>query len=323
MRVLVTGANGFAGGHLCAALLARGHTVLRAGKAHDNSDPDLLALDLLDRENVSSIIERTQPDAIAHLAAQAFVPASLADPLDTYDVNAGGTARLLEAVRAIDRSRDEKIRVLAVGSADVYGPQPTGAYPLTESCAPSAANPYAASKIAAEAFAVAASRSFGTDVVVTRAFNHIGPGQDERFAVSSFARKIARIAAGADPVMYVGNLDAERDFSDVRDVVAAYTLLLEKRGDSGEIYNIAGGRAVSMREMLRRLVTISRTAVEIRNDPQLMRPSDIPLLLGSAEKLHAATGWTAAYSLDASLRDIYADARERVAAASGANVAGR
>jgi GDP-4-dehydro-6-deoxy-D-mannose reductase len=322
MRVLVTGANGFAGAHLCAVLLERGHTVFRAGK-HSNGDRELLTLDLVDRQNISNIIERTQPDAIAHLAAQAFVPASLTDPLDTYNINAGGTARLLEAVRVADESHDAKIRVLAVGSADVYGSQPAGAYPLTESCAPSATNPYAASKIAAEAFAVAAARSFGTDVVVTRAFNHIGPGQDERFALPSFALKIARIAAGADPVMYVGNLEAERDFSDVRDVVTAYAMLLEKRGDAGEIYNVAAGHAVSMREVLRRLVMLGRTAVEIRNDPQSMRPSDIPLLLGSAAKLHAATGWMPAYSLDASLRDIYTDARERVAASSGANVAGR
>jgi GDP-4-dehydro-6-deoxy-D-mannose reductase len=323
MRVLVTGANGFAGGHLCAALEARGHTVFKAGHARDKNYDQLLALDLLDIKNIAGIVAQTKPDAIAHLAAQAFVPASLADPLDTYATNAGGTARLLEVVREVDRSRQISTRVLVVGSADVYGRQPLSAFPLTESCAPNPTNPYAASKVAAEAFGLAAAQSYGSEVVMSRAFNHIGPGQDERFVVASFALQIARIAAGDKPLLQVGNLEAQRDFLDVRDVAAAYTLLLEKRGDAGAIYNIASSTAVPIREVLRRLIMISRVAVEIHDDPDLMRPSDIQLSLGSAAKLQAATGWAPTYSLDASLRDIYADARERVAASSGANVAGR
>lgn len=323
MRVLVTGANGFAGTHLCAALEARGHVVLRAGHPHGRRTPDLITLDLLDLANISGVIEQTKPDAIAHLAAQAFVPQSLADPLATYASNAGGTARLLEAVRAADQSRDTPTRVLVVGSADVYGRQPLSAYPLTETCAPNPTNPYAASKVAAEAFGLAAAQSYGSDVVMTRAFNHIGPGQDERFVVASFALQIARIAAGEEPLLQVGNLEAQRDFLDVRDVAAAYTLLLETRGDAGAIYNISSGRAVAIRDVLRKLIMISRVAVEIHDDPDLMRPSDIELSLGSAAKLQAATGWAPTYSLDASLRDIYADACERVAATWEANVGGR
>ena len=323
MRVLVTGANGFVGRYLCMALKARGHTVVRAGHTQAPIDDDLLALDLRDLKNIAGIVNAAKPDAIAHLAAQAFVPASLADPLDTYATNAGGTARLLEAVRAADVARGTSMRVLVVGSADVYGSQPPNAYPLTEQCAPNPTNPYAASKVAGEAYALAAAQSYGTEVVMTRAFNHIGPGQDERFVVASFALQIARIAAGDKPLLQVGNLDAQRDFLDVRDVAAAYVLLLEKRGDAGAIYNISSGRAVPIREVLRRLITISRVAVEIHDDPDLMRPSDIALSLGSAAKLQAATGWAPTYTLDASLCDIYADARERVAAASGANIAGR
>jgi len=323
MRVLVTGANGFAGTHLCAALEARGHTVLRAGHPNGKHHPQLMALDLLDINNIASVVEQAKPDAIAHLAAQAFVPQSLADPLATYDSNARGTARLLEVVRAEDLKRDEPLRLLVVGSADVYGQQPLAAYPLTETCATNPMNPYAASKVAAEAFALAAAQSYGSDIVMTRAFNHIGPGQDERFVVASFALQIARIAAGDPPLLQVGNLDAQRDFLDVRDVAAAYTLLLETRGDAGAIYNIASGRAVAIREVLRKLIMISRVAVEIHDDPDLMRPSDVELSLGSAAKFRAATGWAPTYSLDASLRDIYADARERVAATSGANVGGR
>ena len=154
------------------------------------------------------------------------------------------------------------------------------------------------------------------DVVVTRAFNHIGPGQDERFVVPSFAMQLARIAAGGGKVMRVGNLDAQRDFLDVRDVVRAYVAVLEGGGASGEIYNVASGKALAVKEMLRQLVTIARVGVEIRDDPERMRPADVPLVLGDATKFRSATGWEPSISLATSLRDIYADARERVARAS-------
>lgn len=317
MRVLVTGANGFVGGHLCAALEARGHTVVRAGRASDGSA--VVPLDLQDALNVRGVVDLAQADAVAHLAAQAFVPASLADPWTTHDVNAGGTLRLLEAVRAARAAGAGNPRILIAGSADVYGRQPPERYPLVETTPPRPANPYAASKLAAEAYGVAAVAAFGLDVVVTRAFNHIGPGQDERFAVASFALQLARIAAGGNPLLLVGNLDAERDVLDVRDVVAAYVLLLEGGGTPGDVYNIASGRAVAMKEVLRQLVMIARVGVEIRDDPARLRPSDVPRVVGSADTLTAATGWQPRLTLAAALRDVYADARERVAAAPHAN----
>lgn len=313
MRVLVTGANGFVGRHLTAALHARGHEVVAAGHGHHG--PGIVPFDLTDAENVRSVVDGAAPEAIVHLAAQAFVPAAIADPLHTYDVNGAGTARLLEAIRALrDRARAAP-RCVVVGSAEVYGTHPTQEYPLRETAGLHPANPYAASKIAAEAFAIAAARTYGLDVVVTRAFNHIGPGQDPRFAVPSFARQIATIAASGEPLLMVGNLEAQRDFLDVRDVVAAYCALLEHRGDAGETYNVCSGKAVSMREVLRQLVTIARVGVEIREDPARMRPSDVPLSVGDATKLRSATGWEPRISLAASLREIYADARERVGAA--------
>jgi GDP-4-dehydro-6-deoxy-D-mannose reductase len=245
-----------------------------------------------------------------HLAGQAFVPAANADPIGTYRVNALGTAQLLEAVRALAPGA----RVVVAGSADVYGMQPRSAYPLRESVASNPASPYAASKVAAEAFALAAAHTYGLDVVVTRAFNHIGPGQDARFVVASFARQLAAIAAGGPPLLAVGNLEAQRDFLDVRDVVDAYVALAEARTPSG-VYNIARGEAVAIKEILRRLITIARVPVEVREDPERMRPADIPLMLGDAAKLREATGWTPKVALERSLRDIYADARERVTAA--------
>jgi GDP-4-dehydro-6-deoxy-D-mannose reductase len=283
----------------------------------------VLPPDLLDPLNLRGIVDLAAADAVAHLAAQAFVPAGTADPWSTHDVNAGGTLRLLEAIRAARDAGGTDPRILVVGSADVYGTHDAAASPLTEATPLRPDTPYAASKVAAEAYAVAAASTFSLRTVVTRAFNHIGPGQDRRFAVASFALQLAQIAAGGDPLLLVGNLEAERDFLDVRDVVSAYALLLESDGPMGEIYTVASGRPVAMKEMLRQLVMIARVAVEIRDDPARLRPSDVPRLVGDSTKLRRATGWVPAIPLGTALHDIYADARERVAAERHANPAAR
>jgi GDP-4-dehydro-6-deoxy-D-mannose reductase len=300
LRVLVTGATGFVGRHLLDALRAAGHEPIAAGGPHD--PPPAIALDILDAGAVRRVVEGAAPQAIVHLAGQAFVPQSVADPLGTLAVNAGGTAHVLEAARAVGA------RVLVVSSAEVYGIQRPERMPLDESAVVRPGNPYAASKLAAEAYGLAWQRSFGLDVVVARPFNHIGPGQDPRFVVPSFARQLADIAAGAPAVMHVGNLEAQRDFLDVRDVAAAYVLLVAN-GRAGEVYNICSGRTVAIREVLRQLITIARVAVEIRDDPERMRSSDLPILSGDATKLRAETGWEPRISLAASLRDIYAAAQ--------------
>jgi GDP-4-dehydro-6-deoxy-D-mannose reductase len=305
MRVLVTGATGFAGRHVIAALAAAGHEPVALGGP---SDPPL-ALDLLDPQAVRRAVADTAPDAVIHLAGQAFVPPSIADPLATLAVNATGTAHVLEAVRAAGRP----IRALIVSSAEVYGKQRPERMPLDEAVPVRPDNPYAASKVAAEVYAEVWGRLYGLDVIVARPFNHIGPGQDARFVVPSFARQLAEIAAGAPALLSVGNLASERDFLDVRDVAGAYVALLAN-GRSGGVYNVCSGHAVAIQEVLRQLITIARVAVEVRDDPARMRPSDIPVLCGDATKLRAETGWTPQFTLAASLRDIYADACARVAA---------
>jgi GDP-4-dehydro-6-deoxy-D-mannose reductase len=206
------------------------------------------------------------------------------------------------------RAYGKPVRVLIVSSAEVYGIHRPERMPLDEAAVVRPGNAYAASKLAAETYALAWHRSYGLDTVVARPFNHIGPGQDERFVVASFARQLADIAAGAPPLMRVGNLEAQRDFLDVRDVAAAYVLLLAN-GRPGEVYNIGSGRAVAIREVLRQLITIARVPVEIRDDPERMRSSDLPILSGDATKLRAETGWEPKYALATSLRDIYAAAR--------------
>jgi GDP-4-dehydro-6-deoxy-D-mannose reductase len=218
---------------------------------------------------------------------------------------------VLEAVRALHRDA-APVRTLIVSSAEVYGRQRPERMPLDEQTPVRPENPYAASKAAAETYALVWSRIYGLDVVVARAFNHIGPGQDARFVVPSFAHQLAEIAAGGPRVMHVGNLAAERDFLDVRDVVAAYLLLLAN-GRAGDVFNVCSGRAVAIREVLRQLVTIARVPVEIRDDPARMRPSDVPVLFGDATKLRAETGWEPRFTLAASLREIYDDACARLA----------
>lgn len=313
MRVLVTGARGFVGRHLTAALRARGHDVAEADRG---ADDDVLPVDVTDALAVRAAFDLARPDAVAHLAAQAAVSASLADPAETLDVNVRGTLHVLDAARAAGAETGARPRVLVVSTGEVYGAQPRERYPLRETVAPLPGNPYAASKLAAEAFAQAYARSFGVDAVVTRAFNHIGPGQDERFAVAAFAAQIARAANGTDRVVRVGNLEASRDFLDVRDVCEAYALLLEGGGAAGEVYNVCSGAATPMREILRRLIEIARVPVEVREDPARMRPADVPLALGDAAKLRGATGWAPRIPLAAALRAVYDDARARAATAS-------
>jgi GDP-4-dehydro-6-deoxy-D-mannose reductase len=312
MRVLVTGSAGFVGRHLTAALRQRGHDVFETDHV---ATGDALAVDVTDPLAVNGAFELARPDAVAHLAAQAFVPASIEDPVTTFRINAGGTQNVLDAARRPATS-GARPRVLVVSSAEVYGAQPADAYPLRETTAPRPANPYAASKVAAEALAVSYARSFNIDAVVTRAFNHIGTGQDERFAVPAFALQLARIVAGAEPVVRVGNLEAARDILDVRDVCDAYVRILEGAGQAGEIYNVCSGTATPMREILRRLIEIARVPVEVREDTERMRPVDVPVSVGDAAKLRDAAGWAPRISLAAALRAVYDEARSRVPSAT-------
>ena len=288
MRALVTGASGFVGKHLCTALADAGWDVVPAGAAHESET--YLPIDLGDEQSLRAAIDIAKPDVVFHLAAIAAVPDALADPLGVYEVNALGTARLTHAVRTYRDDDGTAPRIVFASSSDVYGRREPDEYPLLESYALRPENPYSASKAAAEAILLGEARSFGLDVVIARAFNHIGPGQSDRFAIASFAAQLAQIAEGGSPVLLVGNLEAKRDFLDVRDVVAAY-IALAIHGISGEIYNVSSGTAISMREMLGKLIAAARVPVEVREDPERMRPSDTPVAYGSSDKIRAATGW--------------------------------
>lgn len=310
MRALVTGASGFVGGYLVDALRENGADVFPCGGPHDGGE--MLALDLRDSLAIRAALDIAQPDVLFHLAAQTFVPDSLQSPIDTYETNAIGTARLTEAVRGYVEGGAKMPRILFTSSAEVYGAQAPERFPLDESVAPHPDNPYAASKAAAEALLIGEARSFKLDVVIARAFNHIGPGQSERFVVPNFAAQLASIAENAGGHLMVGNLDARRDFLDVRDVVAAY-VALARDGVSGEIYNVCSGVARSIRDVLRDLIIAAHVPVEVREDPARMRPSDVPLFVGNNAKLRAATGWEPRVPWARSVRDIYEAARKKSA----------
>lgn len=311
MRALVTGAGGFVGGYLLDALHSAEFEVCAYAGPHDTGD--LPHIDLADAASVTEAVFVARPDIVFHLAAQSFVPTSLADPLETYAVNTLGTAHVAQAVRAYATSGQPMPRILFASSSEVYGHRTYIENPLTESLALRPANPYAASKAAAEAILLGEAHSFGLNAVIARAFNHIGPGQSDRFVVPNFAMQLARIARGDGRELLVGNLEAKRDYADVRDVVAAYVALAQ-RGESGEVYNVCSGIARSTRDVLRELILAAHVPVEVREDALRMRPSDVPLLVGDNAKLRKATGWEPQIPFERSIREVFLDAVNKGAA---------
>jgi GDP-4-dehydro-6-deoxy-D-mannose reductase len=311
MRAFVTGLDGFAGQWLARELI-EARVEVAGGSRIDVPSYNILsqteaaqvrwfAFELTDHASIEKALEGARPEAIFHLAAQASVRDSIADPVATYETNVVGTAMLLESVSMVA----EGATVLCVGSADAYGTVEPGELPLSEAAALRPTNPYAASKAAAESIAMQYARSARLRVVMTRSFNHTGPGQRPAFAVPAFAKQIADIAkATAPPVLHVGNLDARRDLSDVRDVVRAYRLLAE-RGESGVAYNVCSGTSVSMRSIVDDLVRIAGVQLRIEVDPDRLRPSDTLDLVGDNARLRERTGWSPQIPLDETLRAVY------------------
>jgi GDP-4-dehydro-6-deoxy-D-mannose reductase len=293
MRVFVTGGHGFVGHHLLAHLEAAGDEVIA---------PDQHEVDLADQDGLTEAVTSAAPDAIIHLAALAHVGESWADPARTFQVNAVGTLHLLEAARRVTPLP----RVLLIGSAEVYGPVQPSDLPLTEDHRLMPVTPYAVSKIAAEYLGVQYHAGFGVPVVRARSFNHIGPGQAGRFVVSDIAGRIAdAIKNGDTEPIRVGNLSARRDYTDVRDVVRAYRMLVTD-GVPGEAYNVCSGVDVSVETLAQRLLALAEVDLRTEEDPSLMRPVDVPVLVGDNSRLRAATGWSPQIPLDDTLRDVLA-----------------
>lgn len=310
MRALVTGAKGFVGRYLINHLHAHGYVPISAGRTSDGCD---VVFELHDPESIRAAIASTAPDIIFHLAAQTFVPAAAENPIETYETNILGTARLLQAVVAYNEGRAKSVKVVFVSSAQVYGRGNEVHGALDESAPLAPLEPYSASKAAAEHCCVAAFHTYGVDVVIARAFNHIGIGQDKRFVVSSFANSLALIAReSAPPLLEVGNLEAERDFLDVRDVVEAY-ISIGERGVPGNAYNVCSGQPIKIKAILAMLIREAHVPVEVREDPEKMRPVDVPRFFGDNSKLRAL-GWKPLYPIEQSVREIYRYAAEHVSA---------
>lgn len=307
--VLVTGAAGFVGRHLAAALAARGARVHGAGVGDAPADLALAgfhAVDLREPEPIAEAVARVSPALVVHLAGQASAGLSFEQPAETFRVNALGTWNLLEAVRRHAPSA----RVLAAGSGEVYGPQPAGSR-VSEDAPYRPVSPYALSKAAADAFAELAADAYGLDVVRTRSFAHTGPGQDGRFVIPSWAEQIARIEAGlAEPCLRVGNLDVTRDLTDVRDVVDAYLALIE-RAPRGGVFNVCRGEGVRLREVVERMVARARVPIRIETDAARLRPADVPYLVGDPTAIERECGWRARIALDRTLEDVLEDWRAR------------
>ncbi len=313
-RILVTGAAGFVASHLGEICAERSDLELiglqRPTSVTRILPPGFVAgveADLLDQESLKEAVSEARPDAIIHLAGQSSVHESYRNPGGTLLANVLGTQHLLFAA---EKARVR--RVLVVGSADEYGDIKPEDVPLREDRPLAPLSPYAVSRVSQGALCSEFARRKTVEIVRTRTFPHTGKRRGAVFAESSFARQIAEIELErAAPVIQVGNLDAIRDFSDVREVIQAYLLLLE-RGESGAVYNVCSGKGIAMREILKALVALSTVKVDIHVDPSRLRPSDLPVLIGDPSKLRAATGFAPSGVLDQALADLLFDWRAAV-----------
>jgi len=292
VRSQITRGRGFVGTWLADHLRSIGDDVVQIDQEVEITDPAALL----------SAVQSAAPDAIYHLAAMTHVGQSWDEPLRVLEVNVLGTGALLAAARECGTDP----RVLVTSSAEVYGAVTDPAQlPLTETSPTAPLTPYAASKLAAEALCTQAWLGHGQHVVTVRPFNHIGPGQSPNFAVSALAKRIVDAERSGATEIPVGNLTARRDFTDVRDVVRSYRLLIES-GDPGAVYNVCSGRDVAIQDIADRLLARAGSSVRLVQDPALMRPVEVPVLRGDPARLTAATGWVPELPLDQTLADVLA-----------------
>jgi len=320
-KVLITGVSGFVGSHLAEFLLHNfsdrveiyGITRWRSkieNIAHIIDKIKLYECDITDFPSVLSIIEEIRPDKIFHLAAQSFVPTSWKLPVETFNTNVIGQINIFEAVRHVRRVDETFIQV--AGSSEEYGLVYHDELPIKETNPLRPLSPYAVSKVAQDLLGYQYYMSYRMNIIRTRAFNHEGPRRGEVFVTSNFAKQIAEAEKGLrEKVIYVGNLEARRDYTDVRDIVRAYWLALE-RGQPGDVYNICSGRSYSIREVLEILLSYAKVKLEVVQDKERLRPSDVPILLGDYSKFNKLTGWNPEIPFEKTLEDLLNWWREHI-----------
>lgn len=320
MKILITGVTGFVGSHLAEYCLSLDQQVEVIGTCrwrsrrenieHLEDAINLYECDLRDASSVKTLLADIQPERIFHLAAQSYVPSSWNSPGETITTNVIGQLNIFEAMRETNSTASIQI----AGSSEEYGLVHPEEAPITEKNPLRPLSPYAVSKVAQDMLAYQYFQSYGLKVVRTRAFNHTGPRRGDVFVTSNFAKQIAEIEAGQrPPVIHVGDLNPKRDFTDVRDIVRAYWLSLE-HCSLGEVYNVASGKAYRIKEVLKILLDNSGQDIEVVEDPERLRPSDVPLLLGDNSRFCKATGWVPEIPFEQTAKDLLDYWRERTCA---------
>ncbi|WP_314000965.1 GDP-mannose 4,6-dehydratase [uncultured Paenibacillus sp.] len=312
MKAIITGVNGFVGGHLSNLLCSEGVQVwgTTRGFSHNyylNNKTTLIKTDMNDVDELVGLLNQIKPDYLFHLAGESNVKKSWGNKAQTFDANVIKTLRLLEAVRKSKVA--ENIRILTVGSSEEYGRVNAKAVPIQENTPLKPVSPYGISKATISMIARQYNTAYQLKIIHARPFNHIGPGQKTGFVVPDFAAQIAAIEKGMQKnVLRVGNLDAQRDFSDVRDIVRAYKMLLE-HGEFGEIYNVCSGVGVTIQHILESLIRLSTVSIEVIKDENLLRPTDIPVYIGDSGKIKSEVNWNHEIPLNDTLFDTLQDIR--------------
>ncbi len=309
MRVLITGINGFVGGHLMEYLISKKgveiHGLGRSVSKRETTPTRARGItvhlcDICDPKAVSKVFRQVKPDRIFHLAAQSFVPFSWVSPKETLNVNIMGQLNILEVLR---QGKDHPM-IHVAGSSEAYGRVFPGEIPIRETNGLRPLSPYGVSKAAQDLLAYQYHQSFRLPIVLTRAFSHTGPGQSDRFVASNFAKQVALIEAGrCKPMIYVGNLESIRDFTDVRDIVKAYWLALEKC-KKGEVYNICSGVGRKIGDILDFYLKHGKVEIKVKRDKTRMRPLDVPILIGDAAKFKKQTHWEPVIPFEKTLADL-------------------
>lgn len=302
-KALIIGAAGFVGNYLIDHIQKNCIWSITVTKMrHENiswNEVDVRDLDILNYEEVKYLIKEVRPDYIFHLAAQSSVALSWENPGLTVDVNIKGSLNVLNSIKELDY----KPHILLIGSGEEYGIVKESEVPISENNVLRPGNLYAATKACQNMIGNIYAKAYDLHVMMVRAFNHIGPNQTPKFAVPDFCKQIAEIESGIrEPIIYVGNLAARRDFTDVRDVVKAYVLLIQY-GMPGEVYNVGSGHAVSIREILEKIMSLSSVSVSIIVDPDKIRPLDVPIIEADISKLEECTGWKPQIALETTLKD--------------------